>query len=194
MVLWWVGRTARRSSATTRQCRGARRSAGFRAGTNATGGGRYQASAPLQLMRRGHRLFSDDVVIIERQRGSSRGPARAAADEHSVRRGRCVGRRHSYSRPSTDQQETSGSPSIHRRLGAGARRRRSSCSTVVRGSRLSAAPAHGPDATVLDLMPHVWGLPHARESAKEKFQAVSDIARGDRRSTNFRQVPLNVSR
>jgi hypothetical protein len=33
------------------------------------------------------------------------------------------------------------------------------------------------DATVLDLLPHVWGLPHADEGPKARFEAVSDIAR-----------------
>jgi hypothetical protein len=168
-VLWWVcltrGAEALHASAIELP-------AGVFAVAGRTGGGK--TSLAVALMRRGHKLFSDDVLVFDRRDGAlvaRPGPPLmnlpfAAGDTSDV--GTVLARFEDQGESWVAVKRSSAGPSPVAGILLLER---------AAGLELGASEI---DATVLDVMPHVWGLPHAQEGARERFDAISDIARAAR--------------
>jgi hypothetical protein len=165
-VLWWTcltrGMEALHGSAIALE-------GGVHVLAGGTGAGKTSLAA--ELMRRGNELFSDDVVLFDRRDGAL--VAQPGPPLMNVPFG--AGDTAELGTPLArfdDQGETW--VAVHRSAADPA-----PIAGIVLLERADGLPLalERIDATVLDLMPHVWGLPHAAETAKDRFDAVSDIAR-----------------
>jgi hypothetical protein len=133
-----------------------------------TGGGK--TSLAVALMRRGHQLFSDDVLVVRREEGAliaQPGPPLmnlplAAGDVSDIGTPLAT---------FDDQEETW--VAVHRSSSAPASVAGIFLLDRAAGLELGVKRI---EATVLDLIPHIWGLPHAEETPKDRFEAISDIA------------------
>ncbi|MGH2763901.1 MAG: hypothetical protein ACRDLD_15205, partial [Thermoleophilaceae bacterium] len=134
----------------------------------ATGAGKTTLCA--ELLRRGASLFSDDVLVVERGAG---GPIAYPGP------------------PLMNLPSEAGYPADFGRAIARFPAQAESWVAVERAAErpqpvaalflLRRAPglplaAERREATVLDLLPHLWGLPHATEGPQERFQLASDLA------------------
>lgn len=165
-VLWWLclarGSQVIHASAVETQH-------GVLAFAGATGGGKTTLAA--ELLRRGYSLFSDDVLVLEREPGHALvahpGPGLmnlpwSAGDplELGQRLARFSFQREDWvavERSSTDSTSVEALFMLRRAPGL---------PTAVQRR----------DGTVLDVLPHVWGLPHSEDSPHERFHAAGDLA------------------
>jgi hypothetical protein len=164
-VLWWV--------CLTRGFQVVHASAvesddGVLAFAGATGGGKTSLAA--ELLRRGCRLFADDVLVLERCDGSlvaHPGPPLMnlpCAAGYPRELGRPLARFASQSENWVAIDRASEEP----RPVAGL--------FVLRRAPGLALAVERRNATVLDVLPHLWGLPHAVDGPQERFQVASDLA------------------
>jgi hypothetical protein len=134
-----------------------------------SGGGK--TTLAVELLRRGHRLFADDVIVYTRDGDAliaQPGPPlmnlpTAAGDIADL--GTPLAR---------FEEDDEAWVAVHRSAEAPA-----ALAAIVVLDRALGRPLgiEQIDATVIDLIPHVWGLPHSDETARQSFEAVSEIVR-----------------
>ena len=165
-VLWWLclsrGRQVIHASAVATQ-------AGVLAFASATGGGKTTLAA--EFLRRGHDLFSDDVLVLEHVAGQAPvahpGPALmnlpwAAGLTQELGR-----RLASFDEQREDWVVVDSSSSDSAPVAA---------LFLLRRAPGLASAVERRDVTVLDVLPHLWGLPHSAETPHERFHAAGDLA------------------
>lgn len=164
-VLWWVcltrGFQVVHASAVESEV-------GVLAFAGATGGGKTSLAA--ELLRRGCLLFSDDVLVLERRDGTMiahPGPPLMnlpCAAGYPRELGRPLARFAAQAENWVAVDRASEEP-----------RPVAALFLLRRASGLPLA-AERRNATVLDVLPHLWGLPHAADGPQERFQVASDLA------------------
>jgi hypothetical protein len=163
-VLWWVclsrGYQVVHASAVESD-------AGVLAFAGATGGGKTSLAA--ELLRRGGKLFADDVLVLERHGGgliAHPGPPLMnlpCASGYPQEVGRPLAR---------FPAQAENWVAVDR---ASERSRPVTALFLLRRAAGLPLAVERRDATVLDVLPHLWGLPHA-DGAAERFQVASDLA------------------
>ena len=163
-VLWWVclsrGYQVVHASAVESD-------AGVLAFAGATGGGKTSVAA--ELLRRGGKLFADDVLVLERRDGgliAHPGPPLMNLPCTS-------GYPQEVGRPLARFPAQAENWVAVDRASEGAR----PVTALFLLRRAGGLPlaVERREATVLDVLPHLWGLPHA-DGAEERFQVASDLA------------------
>ena len=163
-VLWWVclsrGYQVVHASAVESD-------AGVLAFAGATGGGKTSLAA--ELLRRGGRLFADDVLVLERHDAgliAHPGPPLMnlpCASGYPQEVGRPLAR---------FPAQAENWVAVDR---ASERARPVTALFLLRRAAGLPLAVERRNATVLDVLPHLWGLPHA-DGAAERFQVASDLA------------------
>jgi hypothetical protein len=134
-----------------------------------SGGGK--TTLAVELVRRGHLLFSDDVLAFER----SADTLTAQAGPPLMNVPLAAGDVADIGTPlATFEDQGESWVALHRSCDEPAPLAGIVLLERGPGRKLGIERI---DATVLDLLPHIWGLPHAAEGPKARFDAVSDIAR-----------------
>jgi hypothetical protein len=164
-VLWWVclarGLQVVHASAVESE-------QGVIAFAAATGGGKTSLAA--ELLRRGWPLFADDVLVLERRDGAliaHPGPPLMnlpAVAGYPRELGRPLARFPAQAENWVAVDNASNAP-----------RPVAALFLLRRADGLHLA-VERKDATVLDVLPHLWGLPHAADGPHERFEVASDLA------------------